>query len=299
LKNGFWLVSVTGVGPSGGSGGGGGGGGGGGVDDNNKESNIVFIGRLATWFALYHEDIEVARCHLTYQDGSWDKSMGPTIEMISVKQPRRGEGLAKLLYYWINIFTEEKFTLECLNNDAPFRHIMVKKATQLSTIEVETRAEEKNSSNMIPVGFKELMYDYCGFSVREQKGFVSYLMGGSGKRPKDEEAVKYIPLLTREELSSRTHDALVNQMPKIGKGYMRAKNGKRICMYCSRVDSDGMDLLRCNKCGVAFYCNASCQRNDWKRHKKWCGKSREKVRKKMIEEGLMVEGEDGRDIVMC
>jgi hypothetical protein len=71
------------------------------------------------------------------------------------------------------------------------------KATQLSSIQVETRAEEKNSSNMIPVGFKELLYDYCGFSVREQKGMVSYMM--SGNRPKDEEAVKYIPLLTRED----------------------------------------------------------------------------------------------------
>jgi len=289
LRKGFRLVSVTGVGPDDGGGDGG--------DNNNNEENIIdFIGGLATRFALYSEDEEVARCHLTYQDGSWDKSMGPTIEMISVKQPRRGEGLAKLLYYWVNIFIEENFMLECLNNDTPPGHIMVK-ATQLSTIQVETRAEEKNSSNMIPVGFKELLYDYCGFSVREQKGMVNYMMGGN--RPKDEEAVKYIPLLTREELSSRTHDSLVNQMPKIGKGYMRAKNGKRICMYCSRVGSNGMDLLRCNKCGVAFYCNVSCQRNDWKRHKKWCGKSREKVRKKMIEEGLMVEGEDGRDIVMC
>jgi hypothetical protein len=104
LKKGFRLVSVTGVGPDGGEGGGDGG-----DNSNDEENNVDFIGGLATRFALYSEDEEVARCHLTYQNGSWDKSMGPTIEMISVKQPRRGEGLAKLLCYWVNIFVEEIF----------------------------------------------------------------------------------------------------------------------------------------------------------------------------------------------
>jgi hypothetical protein len=112
LKKGFRLVAVTGVGPDGGDGDGG-------DNNNNEEDNVDFVDGLATRFALYSEDEEVARCHLTYQDETLDKSMEPTIEMISVKQPRRGVGLAKLLYYWVNIFNEENVTLRCLNNDTP------------------------------------------------------------------------------------------------------------------------------------------------------------------------------------
>lgn len=145
------------------------------------------------------------------------------------------------------------------------------------------------SNRMIPVGFKELMYDYCGFSVREQKGVMAAMCARG--RPKDEEAVKYIPLLSREELlsSSRTHEALVKKMPKIGKGYMREKCGKRICMFCGRIGSDGSQLLRCASCSVAFYCDKKCQKEDWTRHKKWCAKSREDVRKTMLDEGIMEE----------
>ena len=40
---------------------------------------------------MYDLEEEVARCHMTYKDGSNDPSMGPTIEMLAVKQSRRGE----------------------------------------------------------------------------------------------------------------------------------------------------------------------------------------------------------------
>ena len=281
LKKGYRVVSVTGLGPD--------------SDDVDNDER----GSLATRFTLFHEDEEVARCHMTYTDCSYDPSIGPTVEMITVKQSRRGEGLAKILWYWVNIFIEDNFTIECMNNVVAPGHVMVK-ATQLTTSEVETREEKKKKKNagnedmhisnrMIPVGFKELMYDYCGFSVREQKGVMAAMCGRG--RPKDEEAVKYIPLLSREELlsSSRTHEALVKKMPKIGKGYMRAKVGKRICMFCGRIGSDGSQLLRCASCGVAFYCDKKCQKEDWTRHKKWCAKPREDVRKTMLDEGIMTE----------
>eukprot|EP00555_Chaetoceros_dichaeta_P002627 CAMPEP_0198249684 /NCGR_PEP_ID=MMETSP1447-20131203/1129_1 /TAXON_ID=420782 /ORGANISM="Chaetoceros dichaeta, Strain CCMP1751" /LENGTH=418 /DNA_ID=CAMNT_0043934371 /DNA_START=135 /DNA_END=1391 /DNA_ORIENTATION=- len=278
LKEGYKLVSVTGFGPEYAKDN---------DEDNEDDEYVVDDGKqgLATRFTLFHKDEEVARCHMTYEDCTYDPSMGPTIEMIAVKQSRRGEGLGKILWYWVKIFIEDNFNLECLNNDISPGHVMVK-ATQLLTNEVETR-QDKEGNSMIPVGFKSFMFDYCGFSVREQKGAASFMMGNS--RPKDEEAVKYISLLSKEDMSSRTHESLVKKMPKIGKGYMRERNGKRVCMYCKRVGSDGTDLVCCAKCSIAFYCNAQCQKTDWKRHKKWCGKSREQVRKMMIDEGLIDE----------
>ena len=33
------------------------------------------------------------------------------------------------------------------------------------------------------------------------------------------------------------------------------------------------ELLKCSRCKSAFYCNATCQRNDWSNHKKVCLKA--------------------------
>jgi hypothetical protein len=57
-KDGYKVVSITGEGPD---------------DDSTSE-------RLATRFTLFHRDEEVARCHMTYRDDSWDPSMGPTLK---------------------------------------------------------------------------------------------------------------------------------------------------------------------------------------------------------------------------
>jgi len=139
--------------------------------------------RLSTRFTLFHEDEEVARCHMSYRDGSYDPSMGPTIEMIAVKQSRRGEGLANVVWYWVLWFISNNFTIECLHNDSPVKHVMIK-ATQIMTQEVELR-QRKRDGDLWPVGFKELLYNYCGFSVRVQKGAMASLF--ASKRPQDEE----------------------------------------------------------------------------------------------------------------
>ena len=40
--------------------------------------------------------------------------------------------------------------------------------------------------------------------------------------------------------------------------------------YGRREDFDGMELLRCGRCKVRFYCDRVCQRVDWKEHKLVC-----------------------------
>lgn len=237
---------------------------------------------IATRFQLFHEDEEVGRCHMCYKDGSWDPSLGPTIETIAVKESRRGEGLAIVLWYFVRRFIEQNFTLECLNNDAPLKHIMVK-ATEVTTTEVEVRYE-KDGTTRRPVTFKELLFDFSGFSVRELKGGVAMMM--SHGRIKDEEAVLYIPLL-----ASRDSPSPMKQ-PKVGRGYLRAKQGSRMCQWCTDV---GMEKLRCTRCQVAFYCSPRCQKKDWKRHKKWCNKSREEVWEALRAEGHVEKFPDGTE----
>jgi hypothetical protein len=263
IGGGYTVVSTTGEGP-----------------DGDRKSM-----RLATRFTLFHKDEEVARCHMTYRDGSWDPSMGPTIEMIAVKQSRRGEGLAKVLWYWVRRFIEDNFTIECLNNDAPLGHVMVK-ATQIGTNEVDIRVEKDGSRH--PMTFKEFLFDYCEFSVREQKGAAAFVL--SSQRPKDEEAVLYIPLLSKEELASRPR-AESSNAPKPGNAVFREKCGARMCHWCTKVN---VDLSRCSRCGTTFYCDRSCQKNDYNRHKKWCGKTREQVRELLIKEGGMIRLPDGK-----
>lgn len=233
---------------------------------------------LATRFTLFNKDEEVARCHLTYRDGSWDPSFGPTVEMLAVKQSRRGEGLAKFLWYHVRRFIEVNFTIECLNNDAPLKHVMIK-ATQVGTNEVEIRLEKDGTRH--PMGFKEFLFDYCGFSVREQKGAAAYLFGS--RRIKDEEAVLYIPLLKRGEPSTK-------KASKPGRAVYRENPGARMCHWCTAVD---MEKSRCTRCGIAFYCNRECQLKDHSRHRLWCNKTREQVRAKLIKQGNMIPTDDG------
>ena len=263
VDNGYRVVSTTGTGP----------------DETENEGSSD--DRLATRFQLFHEEEEVARCHMSYRDGSWDPSMGPTIEMIAVRQSRRGEGLALVFWYWVLRFIEQNFTIECLNNDAPFGHIMIK-ATQVTTQEVEMR-KGKQDDTLVPVGFKHLLYDFCGFSVREQKGAMGFMLGS--RRPKDEEAVLYIPLLKSAALAKK-RKTIKREAPKPGIGAMRSKCGTRMCHWCSGV---GLGLMRCTRCEEAFYCNPKCQKSDWKRHKKWCGKRRDEVKARLIKEGGMTE----------
>ena len=47
---------------------------------------------------------------------------------------------------------------------------------------------------------------------------------------------------------------------------------KQVCDNCGKNESllRGKELKRCQRCKVAFYCDRSCQKAAWKRHKKIC-----------------------------
>lgn len=44
------------------------------------------------------------------------------------------------------------------------------------------------------------------------------------------------------------------------------------CNYC---EASNNELLKCSACVDAFYCNVSCQHNDWNNHSVYCGKHKE------------------------
>ena len=46
------------------------------------------------------------------------------------------------------------------------------------------------------------------------------------------------------------------------------------CHNCKKIAKKGIKLLRCSRCKAAVYCNATCQKQHWKEHKKVCNKKK-------------------------
>jgi hypothetical protein len=243
---------------------------------------------LSTRFTLFHRDEEVARCLMSYRDGSHDQSLGPTIECLSVKQSHRGKGLSKLLWYWVRCFIEENFQIECLNNDAPLGHIMIK-TTQMSNTEIDTQVNEFGE-NYVAVSDHDFFYEYNRFQVRVPKGVGAMMGMMGGTRYPEEEGVLYIPLLSTEKLNGRNSGNPDPDAPMPGDATFTEQRGNRSCDKCRNVSSNHS---KCSRCKDAFYCSRECQKSDWKRHKRWCGKSAQEVDQLLVEEGYKVQMPDG------
>jgi hypothetical protein len=242
--------------------------------DTDTSTTASSNNELATRFTVRENGTDVARCHLSYRDGSNDPSMGPTIEMMAVHQDYRDKNILPVLWYWVRCFIEENCTLECMNNDTTPGNVMVK-ATRLVNAEIERKYG-------VPITDKDFFYDCAGFSVREQKGYMAAFMGST--RPKDEEAVIFIPLLSKDQIRERTEYKGFNNID------WPSTKGARCCYHCDKV---WIGHLRCANCKVASYCTKSCQKQDWRRHKKWCGKTKEQVHEFLVEQGLRVQQPDG------
>jgi hypothetical protein len=44
----------------------------------------------------------------------------------------------------------------------------------------------------------------------------------------------------------------------------------RVCAKCQKGEPDGIQMSKCSRCKVVYYCNRECQVADWKVHKKKC-----------------------------
>ena len=43
------------------------------------------------------------------------------------------------------------------------------------------------------------------------------------------------------------------------------------CDYCKNLKANNV-ILKCSRCLTTYYCDKTCQRADWSRHKNECGK---------------------------
>jgi hypothetical protein len=253
------------------------------------ETNI----RLATRFTLINtssNNEEVARCHMSYKDASYEPSVGPTIELMEARRDYRGRSLVPLLWYFVRYFVEENFTIECIRSEVPAQHVMIK-ATKLANTIIDTKPVEAATSHgniadaeLEPLTDKTFFYEYTGFSIRLQRGEKAASM--DALYPADEEAVLFIPLPSRQELAARS------PLPVPPEALQWTTNlGKRLCDACGKMQ---IDVRVCGRCKHTHYCSTACLRGDWKpRHKFLCKKTQEEVEELLLQKGLLRRLPDG------
>ena len=85
-------------------------------------------------------------------------------------------------------------------------------------------------------------------------------------------------MASNKRTKSRARDCslMKNQRIALSRAKERAKSKKSTCGACGKVDH--ATKLRCSQCltntgTTVTYCNRSCQKADWKTHKKVCGKN--------------------------
>ena len=57
--------------------------------------------------------------------------------------------------------------------------------------------------------------------------------------------------------------------------YSMAEDLKKVdflmtCGFCSKREESAKQFQKCNRCKIVYYCGKSCQKSDWKIHKKNC-----------------------------
>ena len=143
------------------------------------------------------------------------------------------------------------------------------KATKLSNQLIETKTTGQIVTD------KDFFYNHAGFSVRKQQLGLMAAVASNRDQPQhqlDEEAVLYIPLLTRQQLRDRMEQRnLVEELSCPG---WPTKKGARICVRCKKI---AVGLRRCSRCAVVYYCDQTCQRKDWKTHKTVCGVGHQEI----------------------
>ena len=70
----------------------------------------------------------------------------------------------------------------------------------------------------------------------------------------------------------------------------------RVCGYCKKTSRE---IFTCDKCRWAYYCDAKCQSEDWKRHKKLCCKVVRAPKERVVELLELSDAEKHRCLVQA
>ena len=264
---GLVLVRRTGRGPDGGEG----------SEEGGTYEDDGEFGAISTRFALVRDGEEVARCLLSYRDGSIDPNFGPTFEAIEARSDFRGLGYCKFLFDHAVEFIQEFAKLVCYNTESPETHLTTHvKCTELvgggAIEEVVSKGGERK-----PLTDKDFFYSYAGFSPRELKGVMAMFSRG---RPADEEAIKFVPKLNIDQRESSER-----KRPELKPMRAKERGESKVCEVCRKVSAT---VKKCGGCKKLAYCSQVCQKADWKKHRMRCGKTPEKMHDCLVKNGVRV-----------
>jgi hypothetical protein len=92
-----------------------------------------------------------------------------------------------------------------------------------------------------------------------------------------ERTCKYCNVLLDEEIEtdgeSRTHCPKKRCMAKAIQEQLTSDQGYKYVYHCATCHKGSIEQMnKCSACKSTYYCGRQCQKNDWSRHKKVCGK---------------------------
>jgi len=233
---------------------------------------------VSTSFTMQDSEDVIARCLTSWNNMDFAE-LGPNIEMLAVREDRRGEGWLAKLFNIVEKFILSRWTMRGRTEDGKKRCRIF--ASYLTGAEIEQRVRQSGQKQSL--SDKDFFFKYQGFDVRFDA--QNHMLAG---RPVDEDAVKYVKSVAGdshlEESASGRGDEEAMEMIK--------NPGILLCHNCACAHEDAQ-LQLCNGCKQVRYCSAECQKKDWSRHKLWCKKSKEDVEDLLIEKGLLELRDDG------
>ncbi|KAI9004993.1 hypothetical protein DFJ74DRAFT_402089 [Hyaloraphidium curvatum] len=89
------------------------------------------------------------------------------------------------------------------------------------------------------------------------------------------EPIQHLATASFTLLQSAFVPVAMPEMPGIMDEYRKdvkayGKVAPSFCDLCGQAPAEGAKLKKCSRCGIAWYCSAECQREDWKAHKPAC-----------------------------
>eukprot|EP00928_Gymnodinium_smaydae_P037004 TRINITY_DN25756_c0_g1_i1.p1 TRINITY_DN25756_c0_g1~~TRINITY_DN25756_c0_g1_i1.p1 ORF type:complete len:613 (-),score=70.89 TRINITY_DN25756_c0_g1_i1:23-1861(-) len=212
---------------------------------------------VSTYFSLRSSNDELARCLMSWNNTDCAE-LGPNIEMLAVRQCKRGQGWLHKFYRAIEHFALQRWTMTGRTEDGKRRCRIF--AAYLTGTEVETRTAANGRSASI--SDKDFFLKFEGFEARFDA------MNCIGGVLLDEDAVKYIRPkdVDGEQSAFDDSDACMTKDSQ--------ESRLELCQYCA-CSSKETHLFKCSLCKQVKYCSTSCQKADWPQHKLWCQKTKD------------------------